>query len=79
MYSTKWDVAYRLSWNYLPTPLLKFIQYTPKRSYTRSRQTTKIFSQTAAKLLEEKRRQNAFSEDERPKDILTILGPPPSA
>ena len=71
LYPPKWDLLFKAVWQYIPNPILRFVEFIPSREYRRFRKFLKL-AKSVAKELVDQRTSNALEPSNR--NILNVLG-----
>ncbi|KAH7909501.1 cytochrome P450 [Hygrophoropsis aurantiaca] len=69
LYPPSWDLLFKASWRFLPTPVMNLIKYLPTKEYKRFREYLQTAFRTGKNLIEEK----ASATEKGNKDIMSIL------
>jgi hypothetical protein len=72
LYPPKWDLLFKAVWQYIPNPILRFVEFIPSREYQRFRNFLKLAKSVAKELVDQKT-SNVLMEPSN-RNILTVLG-----
>ncbi|KAG9217624.1 hypothetical protein CCMSSC00406_0010165 [Pleurotus cornucopiae] len=70
----KWNVLFKALWRYIPTPILRFVEYIPTKEYLRFRHFKTVSRRVAKELVTQKiSSMDITPEDEPRRDFMSVL------
>ncbi|KAI0712960.1 cytochrome P450 [Cerioporus squamosus] len=64
---------FRATWDYMPTPILRLVQYIPTHPFTRMRNLRNLFTEYGTRILQEQQNEADVEKPYNSKDVMSIL------